>query len=382
MLKSIEARLRTEINDCLDRGVPASLTNEEMLNPIAEYIDDGRLVRERQQFFLRSPMILCHLSEIAEPNSYFAEEIIGVPVLAVRQKDGSVKVFLNVCRHRGVNVVANGTGKQSVFVCQFHAWSYRSDGTLVNIPHKEGFEGIDRSCYGLTELPVEVRHGLVWIILTPGTPINIKAYLGALDEEVASYNLGNMVPIQRHFLEGDLNWKLAIDGFLETYHVQALHRQTIDPYLRSNFGVFEAIGQHGRMVTTKRKIDEVRKLPYEQWELLPYIGVVYQLFPHNLLLWQGGDRMTYWTSYSTNDPNKSISRVSIMAPPETAHKTEKWNRNWDLTKRTVLDEDFMTAAAAQKSFHTGAQTHIVFGRNEPALQHFHRRLAEVLGPVS
>jgi hypothetical protein len=71
-----------------------------------------------------------------------------------------------------------------------------------------------------------------------------------------------------------------------------------------------------------------------------------------------------------------------MAPPETAHKTEKWIRNWELTKRTVLDEDFMTAAAAQKSFHTGAQTHIVFGRNEPALQHFHRRLAEVLGPVS
>ena len=94
-------------------------------------------------------------------------------MLIVRQTDGTLKAFLNVCRHRGSRVTFEECGNKGSFTCPYHAWTYRSDGSLANITNADDFGDVDRTAMGLTELPVEERHGLIWIGLTPATSIDV-----------------------------------------------------------------------------------------------------------------------------------------------------------------------------------------------------------------
>src|SRR6185436_1833980 len=164
-----------------------------------------------------------HASQCLEPHDFFTCELAGVPVIIARQPDRSLRAFLNVCRHRGCRVTFEEGGHRRSFTCPYHAWGYRADGTLATIPYEDGFAGLDRSAMGLVALPVQERHGLVWVVLTPGATIDVAAHLGELDEELASYGLEGYVVERSTLLPAPFNWKLVVDGFLEVYHLRFLH---------------------------------------------------------------------------------------------------------------------------------------------------------------
>lgn len=374
-------RVMAEIDQYLDSGTTA-MAPAVMRSPVAEYVDPHRVAQERD--LLRSvPVVLGHGSRCAAPRSFFTEDVAGVPVLVVRQDDGSLKALLNVCRHRGAKVERDECGQRNGFTCPYHAWSYELNGSLRHVSYDDSFGDLDRSASALVELPVEERHGLVWVVLTPGASIDVATHLGGLDAELASYGLDSYVVERDTLLRADVNWKIVVDGFLETYHLKFLHRTTIGPYIRTNLAPFEALGPHGRMVGVRDSYDEVLGKPGNEADCMPHIAVIYQLFPNTVLVWQA-DHFESWLVFPEGDrPDRCVARVQLLAPHPIKGESEQrmWDLNWKILMQTVLEEDFPVGETMQRGFSSGAQDHVTFGRNEPALQHFHRSLAEILGPA-
>jgi phenylpropionate dioxygenase-like ring-hydroxylating dioxygenase large terminal subunit len=182
-------------------------------------------------------------------------------------------------------------------------------------------------------------------------------------------------------LRQKLNWKIVIDTFLETYHLQVLHTNTVSPILHSNTATFDAFGPSLRMVAARRTVDKLRTIPPDQWNIIPFIAVVYILFPNTIFIMQG-DHVETWHVYPSGDGiNEATMRISLYTPePATTEKARThWDKNFDLLMATVEQEDFPLAEGIQRGFHSPAQTAIHFGRNEPALQHFHKSVKAALG---
>lgn len=381
MQLDVRQRLMAEIEEYFALATTA-MAPEVMHNPVAEYADPARLAQERE--LLRSaPIVIGHGSRCAEPRSFFTEDAAGVPVLVVRQDDGTLKAFLNVCRHRGAKVELDECGQRNGFTCPYHAWSYGTDGALRKVSYADCFGDPGDAAAGLVELPVQERHGLVWVVLTPGAEIDVAAHLGRLDDELASYGLDGYVVERDTLLKADLNWKIVVDGFLETYHIKFLHGRTIGSYIRTNLTTFEGLGPHGRMVGVRDSYDEVLGKSADEADVLPHVAVIYQLFPNTVLVWQA-DHFEAWLVFPEGDrPERSVSRVMLLAPHPTRDESEQriWDLNWKILMQTVLEEDFPVGEAMQQGFSSGAQDHLSFGRNEPALQHFHHSLADALGPL-
>ena len=290
-------------------------------------------------------------------------------------EDGVLRGFLNVCRHRGSRV-AQGRGNRKRFVCPYHAWTYGSDGRLLRIPHDEGFPGVDPACHGLTPVPVVEKYGLVWAMTSPGAEFDIDEALEGAEGDLASFDLGRYSLYETRVLEQRMNWKLVIDTFLETYHVRVLHPATLDPILHSNVGTFDEFGRNSRSIYARRSLDELREVPETDWDLIHHTAIVYVLFPNTVFIMQQ-DHLETWRIFPVeDDPDRARMYVQLYTPEPALTESAKghWDRNMDLLMSIVLEEDFPNGENIQRSFYSGAQEHVTYGRNEPALGHYHESI--------
>jgi phenylpropionate dioxygenase-like ring-hydroxylating dioxygenase large terminal subunit len=293
-------------------------------------------------------------------------------------KDGSLRAHYNVCRHRGARV-AEGCGVTKRFVCPYHAWTYATDGRLAARPDEESFAGMDRATHGLTELPCVERYGLIFARPAPGAGFDVDALLGGLAPELEAYGLDRFVHFKSYDSEWGLNWKLGIDTFLESYHFNVLHSKSIHPIFHANIASFTPFGECLRILYPRRSIAELKSAPEADWNLPRHVAGVYVLFPNTVLVWQG-EHAEVWHAFPEGvDRVKFRVTLLIPEPAETEAAIQHWDKNLELLLRTVEEEDFPVGEGVQQSFRSGAQPHIVFGRNEPALQHFHRVTRAALG---
>src|SRR5262249_14491253 len=151
-------------------------------------------------------------------------------ILLVRRDDGSLGAFLNVCRHRGARV-AEGCGNAKLFTCPYHAWTYGTDGRLRGRPDERSFAGYDKETNGLRPLPVVEKYGMIFVASTPGATFDVDALLGGAERDLASYRLDTYHHYETRVLRQKLNWKIVVDTFLETYHLQFLHTNTVSPII-------------------------------------------------------------------------------------------------------------------------------------------------------
>ena len=155
------------------------------------YYDGKRFQAVREQLFRRLPLCLGHIDQLAEPGAVLALDLCGTPVLLGRGADGEVRVFLNVCRHRGARLVTQQAEvcRRHRLVCPYHGWTYRLDRSLAGVPRGEAFPDLNPHLLGLWQLPSSVRHGLIWAVLDPAAdagPLDVEAYLGELDPSMRS----------------------------------------------------------------------------------------------------------------------------------------------------------------------------------------------------
>jgi phenylpropionate dioxygenase-like ring-hydroxylating dioxygenase large terminal subunit len=348
-------------------------------NPVAAYSDPARAKLERDRLFRGMPVFVTMSCRLANPGDYVAEEIAGVPVLLVRGREGELRAFANICRHRGAPV-AGGCGQARVFSCPYHGWTYGLDGKLLGIPEEAAFPGVDKASHGLAPLPAAERYGMIFVKLAPGPGIDIDAHLSGLGDELSAYGFERYSHFASETMRPAINWKFGIDTFLEAYHLPALHRATVAPLIKGNLGAFDAHGDHGRMTFVRHSASEWNDKPDVEWEVLPHIVAVYRLMPNAILVFQS-DHLETWRMLQGDSPDRSVIEFALYTPEPA--QTEKartyWKKNYDLAVRTVLDEDFALGEKMQRGFMSGVQQEVVYGRNEPALIHFHQRLQALLG---
>ena len=178
---------------------------------------------EHERILRPSWQIVCHVNSIPKAGDFVTLEMGPDSVVVIRDKDGSIQAFHNVCRHRGARML-DGAGKcQGTITCPYHGWSYRYDGGLIGVPSKETFANLDRSAYGLIPVRLETFLGFVFVCLA-GNPPSPREVFGPLAEEMAPYRLEECLPLSPITQEvWDVDWKLAMDNYLESYHVPIGH---------------------------------------------------------------------------------------------------------------------------------------------------------------
>src|ERR1700755_1504223 len=239
-------------------GRTTDLADAVFRNKTINYSCRERAALERDRLFRSLPIFMGLSTRLPKPGDFLPEDVAGMPVLMTRGADRQVRAFANICRHRGAPV-ATGCGNARAFTCPYHGWTYDNAGKLLGTTDKVGFAGLDLSTHGLVPLPAAKKHGMLYIRAQPGSdPIDIDSVLGSIAPDMAALQLDTQPLYSTDKVTPRINWKFAIDTFLEGYHIPHLHRKTIAPYFVGNVGVFKSGGLNGRLSVPKNTIESQR----------------------------------------------------------------------------------------------------------------------------
>lgn len=344
----------------------------------ARYVDSARLTREEGILFRRYPVAVSFSSKLTKPGDYVTHDLLGLPLLLTRARDGRLNAFLNVCRHRGAKLVweRGGCGKRAL-VCPYHAWTYDMTGTLRGIPHEDGFAGIDKAGHGLVRLPVTEAFGMVFVVPMPGETYDFAGFFSAVAADLDSFGLGNHVLYDEREIGVAANWKVVVEGGLETYHVRHAHRATIAPMFADNVGIADRLAPHARLYFTKQAAAGLTQPGGAQLGIRDYGNPLYYVFPNLLVLIQPDHATAMIIHPQGTDRCLVHGGALVPQAPQTDKARAHWDRNvkifWD-----ALDEDFQMAGAIQQGFRSGANSHVTFGRFEQGCAWFHDSMDRAL----
>ena len=353
----------------------------QMRIPVSAYTDEAQFQAERQAVFFESPIAVALSLEIPDPGDFLTQTIMGKPLLFTRDKEGVLHCFINVCRHRGAKVCAAERGRQSRFSCPYHAWTYSNKGELIGVYGEDSFGDVDRASMGLAELPCDERSGVIFACLTPGKPLDLDNWLGEFASKLADQNLEQWHLYTERFLSG-AGWKATLDGYLEVYHHDSVHGKTVGPYTVGNLLVHDTWGTHQRMVIARKDITELNDTAPENWEAPEsYIRVVHSVFPNLSISAILGGQCLIGFVYPGETSTTTVTRQLILSAeaPETDEQKATIEDFSQMTLQAVRDEDYALVATIQGALHAGANDSFLIGRNEPAVQHYHRSIATICG---
>lgn len=194
------------------------------LLPGRAYHDPAILDFEAREWFFRDWMCVGRAEEAPEPGTYFLADFLGENVVVVRGRDGELRAFYNVCRHRGTPVVEEPCGKVVRFQCPYHAWIYDLDGTLIRAKHTEDLEDFSFEGYGLRPVRLEAWGGFVFLCFSDETP-GLQAYMGDWYDHHASFgrDFSRLRRAARLTYDVAANWKIVAENYSECYHCPAVH---------------------------------------------------------------------------------------------------------------------------------------------------------------
>lgn len=364
------------------------LTDEVVKIPAASYTDPELFELEKEKIFKRIPLMLALSCELAEPGAYKTMEVMGIPILLTRKRDGAIGAFLNMCTHRG-NPVVQGSGNASRFACSYHGWTYKNDGELIGVASPQDFGAVDKAELCLTKFPVLERAGLIWVTLNPHSTLEIADFLCGYDALLEHFGFADWHVFDSRQLEGP-NWKTAYDGYLDFYHLPVLHAATFGSDYPNRANYF-AWGPHQRVATPsvnhrRNGSDEVLDLsttPEKNWPDDALLQGVWTIFPHISIasFYGGGGRGAL---ISQLFPGKNIGEsvtnqyyVMEQIPTDEAVR-QGAHEQFDFLKVVVRDEDYATGIRQHNALQTGMMDHVLFGRNEKGGQVFHQWAARLI----
>lgn len=365
------------------RDIP--LAEHVEFNPISAYTDVARGKLEHARLFRERPVLICASGRLKNPGDYLADDLSGIPILLTRDSAGIVHAFYNVCRHRGARLVDGEGHRPHAFACPYHAWVYDHQGTFLRTREEAAFSGLPCEHRNLAPLHAFEQHGLIWVAQVANAASPTALLPEALQQELNSFALSSHHHYKSFRAEHAFNWKVGIDTFLENWHFPTLHRSTIADAFAAKLSLVDRLGEHLRIVYPFNGIEKCFESIADSESFLEQVTIIYVLFPNTLLLWQR-DHFETWRFFPTSPdtPQRCVSEFTLYAPapPDTEKARAHWERNIDIVLRTVNGEDFPNAETIQSNFSSGAQAQILFGRNEPALMHYHAAIRDALGYLS
>ena len=367
--------------------------------------------------------------DIPEAGDFIVTDIGRESIILVRQHDGTVRGFYNVCQHRGNSLAECGVHKASesrTFKCQYHHWEYELDGSFHRIPDLDTFEQ-GAPPYALTPVTVDTWAGFVWFTLNANPP-PLREFLAPIDRHLEPYQFHKMVQTRDVTVEWNCNWKASVDAFNESYHVQGIHPQLLW-YLNDIDIQIDCYERHSRYlipfgtlsprVRTPPSIPEPIKLIMKSAGMDPadYDGKIsdirrdvqrwkrqhgpeqgrdysrlnddqltddyhYLIFPNLSLNVHADDFWVFRQRPHPTDPDRMFYDIWTfeLVPDAPDGTPQEWPRrakhqhfkHGDKSIGLVLDQDAANLPSVQAGMHSAGYKGLWIGRQELRIRHFHK----------
>jgi phenylpropionate dioxygenase-like ring-hydroxylating dioxygenase large terminal subunit len=349
--------------------------------PVQSYLDPIRFASELET--LRSfPSVYLPSAAIPNAGDHAERVTFGIPLFAVRDRDGRARVFRNSCRHRGLALVEE-SGCSHALVCRYHGWTYRLDGSLSHVPHAEGFPDLDMAARGLVEVDSHEVDGLIVIgpLRPPASHERSDAAMAALsdgrpwrDKLLPAGRLLTVRPALRA-----MNWKVLVEQFLEGYHIRSTHKDTFYPIQYDDLNVVEPFGPNTRITFPYKNIERLRDRPEATWNVGHRVTYVYHLFP-NVMIATFPNQVLVITIDPIDIDHTTVT-IYAMVTPDVAERVsaspEAAAGARDLLNEGGVEDNEMSEGV-QRGLLAGANEFLEFGRHESAIGRFHAHLDERL----
>ncbi len=353
------------------------------------YTDPAILEIEKTRIFLRTWQLVGTLSHdcgevngvrktIADPESFFTAEVAGEPIIVVRDKQGTLRAFSNVCRHRA-GPIALGSGCKNVLRCQYHGWTYTLDGRLIGTPDVEGVEFFDRSNMGMAPVRVETWEQFIFVNFDAQAE-PLAAYLGKIPEQAQGFEFAGLHLAERRDYVINCNWKVYVDNYLEGYHIPIAHpglMREID-YAQYRTDTYRYYSQQFAPIRAMKADDTVERAyaPGSGLQQAAYFWI----FP-NLML------NIYPDNISTNlivplSHNKTLTIFEWFFHDAADSKVQERIRRAIAFSDEVQQEDIGLCENVQKGLRSSTYDRGRYSvKRENGVHHFHMLLGEFLGKI-
>jgi len=320
----------------------------------------------------RSWQWVCHGEKLRDPGSYVTEDIGGMPIVALRDTDGVLRAFYNVCQHRAHHLV-EGEGAIRNLVCPYHAWSYDLTGRLKAARHTGNLENFDPGTICLDAVQVEEFGGFIYVNLDP-TAAPLAEQAGDLGNEIAKWapDVNELTFAHRLEYTIDSNWKNVVDNFLECYHCHVAHKDFVslvdmDTYEVTTHGIYSShMAEAGKTDNTAYDVSDATVTDHAVWWLWPNTCIMRYPGRGNMII----------LKIIPAGPNRSYETYDFFL--ESAEPNEAELESIRYLDEVLQVEDINLVESVQRGMETPAftQGRIVndpagSGLSEHALHHFH-----------
>ena len=323
---------------------------------------------------------VCHVEKTREPGSYATAEIAGQPIAVVRDKNGELRAFYNVCKHRAHQLLS-GEGKTSLIVCPYHAWAYKLDGQLQGAPHTQNLKQFNKDEICLDQVLVEEFCGFVFVNLNPAAT-SLASQSGDLATEIMHWapDVEDLTFGYRLSYDIKSNWKNVVDNFLECYHCPVAHKDfcnlvDMDTYKVTTHGIYSShMADAGNTPNTAYDVSEATVKTHAVW----------WLYPTTCLMRYPGRSSMIVLNIIPVDVDRTLETYDFyLESPEPNAMELETIRYLD---EVLQVEDINLVESVQKGMNTPAfnQGRIVHdpkgsGKSEHALHHFHGLVLDAYG---
>ncbi len=341
------------------------------------YTDLKFLKIEREQVFHRSWQFLCHEEKLRDPGSYVTLSIEGQSIVGARNREGELKAYYNVCKHRGHELLS-GEGQTKRITCPYHAWTYDLNGALVNAPRSEHLEDFKQKEICLEPVQIEIFCHLVFVNLDPEAS-SLAMQSGDLATEIMNYapDLAELTFSTRLTYRIKANWKAVVDNFLECYHCPVAHKGfssmiDMDTYKVKTHGIYSSHMAKARLgENSAYNIADATVTDHAVWFLWPNM---------TLMRYPGRGNFMVWRFYPINE-QETWEEFDFFFETAEADETEK--EALKFIDEVLQPEDIGLVESVQRGMNTPAFNSGRYmvdiegsGASEHAVHHFHGLILE------
>ncbi|MDB9971381.1 aromatic ring-hydroxylating dioxygenase subunit alpha [Alphaproteobacteria bacterium] len=344
-------------------------------NAVIEYIDASIANAEKKIIFEESPICLGTAALVPNQGDWFTVDIGDKSILIVRNNKTEISAYLNICSHRGAKLVEGSGTKAYAFKCPYHSWVYNLDGELKARPRENAFDEINKDQCSLQKFELDNHQGFLWLIMNKKAKNKHSSNKADLNELLIDYDFNKYQHFKSIKIYPKLNWKLAVDTFLELYHIDELHTKSLAPIIKNDLQLFDTYGKNIRVIGARHSAVKLNRVLKDQREFDIHTIQLRILFPNTILVCHP-DHVEVWQILPKNEVNECEVSFSLYTKEAFSSKSaiRHWDNNFNLALNAVVKEDFPLGENVQKGFYAAPKRKIIFGKNEPALQHFHKQI--------